>query len=689
MHKWGCQTPNGEPFNTGDIVDTFGDGFYVIMQGEFNRLPELRRAAPGALIMARFYLPNWYGTVPSAWALEIANVLDQVNTNGDAPHYRNRDLIDCYTWGNEQNLKVESGGQIGSSPGDMIKPGQYEIIRDWNLSFLNAIDATDCANVPRVFPALAMGNSDDQDDGAGVGLEILQPVIERCDYGAIHPYWNADKPLNDEWYGLGRVDKQLPFFAKLPVLVTETGNFAVGRDNADFQYVAAGYKFQGYPQIFGFAYFIWSDPTKSHQANDMSRNPKIALAIRRATKTPRPTEWTPVEPVAPPDPVEPSPDSPEPLPPTPARDSPPQTTPGKLLIGYQVWQWAQVPTVGTYAHLLRDMNQIGATILADKYADSDALQGRFDLAPSGRPDPLAITSIQVMKDRKAWCKDNGFIYIPWDVPRAIPVNGDPFEGAKQEALFHADVCNQVGLQFRISDLEFYPSFFGYSVERNRQYTDFFNSMARRNDAAELYYRTFAENSDTKTILQPDPRQWGTILFQRLVPYLYSIVWQSYAHWFQSLGDTRNHSEILHDSVNKSKWLELPRFGLSLYSDMDTEGDTPPELAQELLNIASDTGAHMVLVYKAPVDPNKHEVIKAMASNTPATIQDSAEVEDLKADIWKAADELRADYRARFVTLRERASSFGYDWMANGLDATRLAIESAELSAKTAIKAPKD
>jgi hypothetical protein len=670
-HRWGCQTPNGEPFNSGDMLNCFDDGFYLIMQGEFNRLPELRDGAPQALIMGRFYLPNWYTTDPVLWALDVANILNQVNESDPAKR-RNRDLIDCYTWANEQNLKVESGGVIGSSPGDMIKPGHYEIIRDWNLRFLDQISQTSAASVPRVFPALAMGNSDDQDDGGSVGLDILQPVIDRCDYGAIHPYWMVDKPLDDEWVGLGRIEKQLPFFSQVPVLVTETGNFAVTNPLSPSQYVAAGYTFQDYAQIFGFAYFIWSDPTKSHQLNDMSRNPAIAEALRKVIRTVRPTEWHPVTPV-PPD-----------VPPGPTE--PPETSTGGLSIGYQAWQWNAIPLVGNYDQLKKDMEEIGATILSDKYADSDVFMGQFDLGPSGRPDPMAVTGIQVMKDRKSWCADNGYIYMPWDVPRAIPVNGDPFEGAKQEALFHADVCNQVGLDFRMSDLEFYPSFFGWSIPRaGVPSVSFFRNDAERNDAAELYYRTFAENSDTRTVLQPDPRQWGTILFQKLTPYLHSIIWQSYAYYFQTVGDSRSHSEIIQDSINKSKWLELEYFGLSLYSDLYAEGDTPPNLAQELLDMALAVGAQTVMVYKAPVNENKWEILKNMASNTPVIPEN---IEEIRNDAWAAAEAVRR-FGPMFADLADRARKAGYGWMGNGLDSARLSVEAAELAAKTATKAPKD
>lgn len=676
-HKWGTQTPNGD-FNPVDVVDVFGDGFYIIMQDQFNRLPELRNLASKAFIMARFYLPNWYITNPTQWVQQIKQILLQVNQS-DSQKRRNVDMLDAFTWANEQNLKDESGGSIGSSLGEMIKPGEYQIIRDWNLSVLTTMDAmSDFPSLKRVFPALAMGNSDDQDDGGGVGLQILQPVIDRCDYGAIHPYWSATLPLNDEWRGLGRLKKQLPFFPKVPVLVTETGNFAVMRPDAPDQYVAAGYIFQGIEQIQGFAYFIFADPTKHHQLNDMSRNTAIFDAIKKATKTPRPTEWTPTLPATPV--PTPTPPLPTPLPPepTPAPNLPPQTTPGKLLVGYQVWQWDQVPTVANYTHLKRDMEQIGAVILADKYADSTALQGTFD------PDPMAIKSIQVMKDRRKWCEDNGYLYIPWDVPRAIPVNNDPVVGARQEALFHANVCNQVGLTYRISDLEFYSQFFGYDLQGN----SFFTNNQQRNDAAELYYRIFKENSDTKTILQPDLRQWNVIQFSRLVPYLYAVVGQSYAYSFQLGGDQRSHEEIVADFINKSKALELPAFGLSLYSNKGANDDTPVNLATSLCQQAIEAGAKYLLVYKAPVSTSLHGLLKSVAG-TNLGDNNMEDIEILKSQVWADAEALRRDYAIHFGELANRARGLGYGWMGNGLDAAKLAVEAAELAAKTAIKAPKE
>lgn len=672
--KWGCQTPNGE-YNPADCVEVFQNGFYIVMQDQLNRVAidpsggqGLRDRAPEALIMLRFYLQNWYMANPESWVSQMWSILSQKNAS-DRNGRRNIDLIDCFTWANEQNLKVESGGAIGSSPGNMILRGQWEIIRDWNMRVLDAIDAIpEFRDKLRVFPAMAMGNSDDQDDGAGVGLDIMQPVIARCHYGAIHPYWNSTLPLDNEWVGLGRVAKQLPFFKGRKILVTETGNFAVTDPMAPSQYVQAGYYFQGIPEIDAFAYFIFADPTKQHQQNDMSRNPNIYDAIKKATKTERALYVPPSVPMLP---VEPPSPPPEPGP-TPEPNPPPQTTPGKLLVAYQVWQWGTgLPQ--DYPALLTAMRDCGAAILTDKYSDSDALQGQFDLSPMG------IASIQVMKDRRQWCEDNGFIYMPWDVPRAIPINGNAFEGARQEALFHADVCNQVGLTHRVSDLEFYPGFFGYS----RSGTSYFNSMRERNDAAKLYYETFAANSDTRTILQPDLRQRGTVDFKQLVPYLDAIVGQSYAYYFMRVGDSRPHSAIVQDFIDASLALEAPSFGLCLYCENGTSNDTPAYLAQELLDQAVAAGATYLFIYKAPVTPSLAQLTQQYADNG-----DEMTIDELKGKVWANA-EAAGKLAAEFQMLADEAKALGYGWMANGLQGAKLGLNSVELGAKTALKAPKE
>lgn len=693
-HKWGVQTPNGD-FNPADVVDVFGEGVYIIMQDQFNKLPELRNLAPNAFILARFYLPNWMRQSPRDWAHKIWEILVQVNAS-DSQRRRNMDMLDAYTWANEQNLKSESGGLIGSASGEMIKPGEYDKIRDWNILFLDGIkEHPDIADFKRVFPALAMGNSDDQDDGAGVGLQILQPVIERCHYGAIHPYWSPDLPIQDEWRGLGRIYKQLPFFANLSVIVTETGNFAVDRANAPEQYLAAGYYMQAIEQIWpGFCFFMFADPTKQHQQNDMSRNTNIYTAIKQAVRIYRTVEWTGAKqstlPVAQPDPVREPPDTPTILEPMPVINLGPQTTARKLTIGYQVWQWGQAGLPRNYDELGDAMRDTGALILADKYADADALQGAFD------GSDMAVKSIEVMRERLIWCEDNGFLYAPWDVPRAIPVNGDPFEGAKQEALFHADVCNKVGLKYRVSDLEFYKSFFGYDLEE-RGGRSFFKSMQERNDGAELYYRTFAENSDTKTILQPDLRQWDTIQFHRLVPFIDSIVGQSYAYWFQTMGDSGAHSAIIEDFVNKSKSLELLRFGLCLYSEKGTNRDTPADLVEELCQQAVDAGAKFLFVYKAPINPLLHSVLKRYADTTLNMEEDIPkatggivpdDIQTVRDNAWSLSDEVES-IAGKYMELSERARRLGYGWFSNGLTSASMSLDAASLAAKTATKAPRE
>lgn len=683
MYKWGCQVPNGE-FTPADVTDVFGDGVYVVMQENFGRLavssdgsPGLRDRAPKALILARFYLENWYTTSAARWATQINDLLFQVNAS-DPSKRRNVDLIDCYTWANEQNLKHESAGMVGA-PG--IVRGDYEKILEWNMDFLTAADDLPMRDVLRVFPALAMGNSDDQDDGAGVGLEILQPVIRRCQYGSMHPYWNSGLRLDDEWRGLGRIHKQLPFFNGLPIIAKETGNFAVDRTDAAQQYLDAGYYMQGIEQICGFAFFIFADPTKKHQQNDMSRNTSIYDAIRRATKTPRAIYVAPEGVPVP----ETPPDSPITIGEPSVLNDAPQTTARKLLVGYQVWQWSQAGLPRNYDELKTAMQDTGALILADKYSDSSALQGEFDSSPFG------VKSIAVMRERRQWCDDNGYLYIPWDVPRAIPINSNAFEGARQEALFHARVCNEVGLKYRISDLEFYKSFFGYDLEQ-RGGRSFFNSMQERNDAAELYYRTFAENSDTLTILQPDLRQWDTIEFHRLAPYISAIVGQSYAAWFRSMGDRRTHAQIVQDFLDKSEALKVfneeLKIGLSLYCDIGTEANTTQAEARELCQQAVAAGAEYLIVYKAPVEPVLNGVTRAFAKLSLEDTADVDTIEKITGEAWGLGEDAEA-MAVKYMNLGVRARALGYGWMANGYDAANKALDAASLAAKTATKAPKE
>jgi hypothetical protein len=634
--KGGCQVPNG-PFTPADVVEVFGEGVFIIMQGELDKLPELRDKAPGAFIVIRFYLPNWYAVDAFSWADECWKIWTQVNES-DEQKRRNCDLADAFTWANEQNLKDESGGLIGSSPGDMIKPGHYEIIRDWNLNFLDRwsiLEATANLRLPyrRVFPALAMGNSDDQDDGGGVGLEILQPVIDRCHFGAIHPYWQPGK-LEDEWVGLGRIKKQLNFFKNLPIIVTETGNFAVTAEESPREYQRAYYLLQGNPRIFGFCYFIFADPTKHHQANDMSRNAKIYDYLKSTIQIER------VEPDIPKRVVVPI---------------------KQIEVGYQVWQYNALPGISNYQQLEEAMNQVGAGILSDKFADSDAFQAMFDNSP------MAVNA-STLVERAEWCRQRGFMYIPWHVPRAIPINGDAFVGAAAEGKFVGDVTRDAGLPWYVSDLEFYEDFFGYALA-SKGGTSWFADNGDRNKAARLHYEAVRNaNPNLKIILQPDPRQDGLIDIARMVKekLIDAILYQSYANFFMQQGDTRDHKTIIQDSINKAKRLEIP-WGICLYCEKGSTRDSTPEQAEELLAMATEAGATWVFVYKAPITARLEPIIKRYAGNVEMPEETSTDtIDKIEAEAWKAGDTLQG--------LKNRAHSLGYPWFGDGLEGLGTAVK---------------
>lgn len=625
--KGGCQVPNGS-FTPSDVVDVFGNGVYIVMQGELDKVggPNgLRALAPEAFIILRFYLENWYKTNPVTWANQCWEIWQQ-----------NKHLVNAFTWANEQNLKDESGGSIGSSPGDMIKPGQWEIIRDWNLAFLNRWDELERNEVNKaikVFPATAMGNSDDQDDGAGIGLEIQKPVIDRCELGAVHAYWNPSAPLADEWYGLGRLLKQKKFFGDKKVVVTETGDFAVAASNADSQYLSAYYYMQNLDWIYGFCFFIFADPTKHHQLNDMSRNTKIFDAIKSAIKIERPQLMI---------------TTPVPIPPV-------EVDVLKVPVGLQIWQYNEIDSIATLPNLLAALDQVGATILSDKFADGDGFQGTWD------DDPLAVRNAAVMAARHNWCRLNGLEYIPWHVPRAIPGDDyDAFEGAKREGQFVGNVCGNAGLSIYVSDLEFYAGFFGYAQNG----TSFFANNEDRNTAARLHYSAIrSTNPNLKIILQPDPRQDthgpGGIDIVKLVTdgLIDGVIYQSYAPLFLAGGDTRTHKQIIEDSIRKGVGLGIP-WGVCLYCDMEANADSSPDQATELFNLATAVGASWVFIYKAPVTRILQPIIKSYAGGL--DMPDPTDTIDMvQNEAWTAGEKLKE--------LARRAELLRYPWLSVGLN----------------------
>jgi hypothetical protein len=661
-HKVGAQAPNAKPdsFSADDLFQVYGNGTYVLMQTELVHLARLRELAQDALILIRMYLEDWHTTDPVVWAKHCATVYRQI-----------KHLTRFITWANEQNLRHESRGVIGA-PG--IEKWHYERIRDWNLAFIAAFRAEpDCADALLVFPALAYGHSDDQADFPNdpyVGLDILRPVIEQCDIAADHMYVKRGIDVMHRWEGLGRWAMRKPFFLGKKIWIKETGCFEVDRDWAAQKLVDIADFFDADPDVIGTTFFIHADPTKQHQENDMSRNPRIYDALRDMPKVERPS--LDAAPVPAPVPI-PIPDI-------------PSDTPTGVIVGYQVWQWNQVATVGNLLHLERDMNQIGAMVLTDKYMDSDAFMGRFD------NDPLAVASIRVMQDRRKWCEDQGRDYFPWDVPRAIPVTDTwdgALKGAIREAEVHAEVCNQVGLTKRVSDLEFYKSFFGYDLEQ-RGGRSFFPNHQARMDAAYAYYHRFKQLSDTKTILQPDPRQLDapanlggidvmSLAKDRLID---EICLQSYAYWFMTLGDPRSHAAIVEDSIRKASSLGIP-WGLTLYSEIGTPRDTPEYLAREMARQVMDAGGRYLFIYKAPVSPSLHSLLAEVSRTTLPEPSEPApnptpQIETLGHLVWSLAEQL--EDRAK------EARALGHGWAGNLLqDASRV----AKGGTMHMLRAPKD
>lgn len=296
--KVGVQVANGNKseWDIDATIEAIRDGVYLLMQDQLGAAPIIKARYPNAFIVYRHYTSNWLIREPIAYAGEVYKVWTDVNSGEGAGGRRNYEFCNALTWANEQNLADESGGQLGSSPGNMIKPGGYEIINAWNVSFIKEWRRIDRTNAKLVFPAYAAGNSDDQDDGAGIGLLISQPTIELCDYGATHIYWNPDK-MYDQWVGLARYDKQAAYFLGKQMIVTESGNFAVTRQDSPIQYRDAASWFQAKDKVVGVCFFIWADPTKRHQMNDMSRNPGIAQQLRDMTRNERPAFMEGTKPV--------------------------------------------------------------------------------------------------------------------------------------------------------------------------------------------------------------------------------------------------------------------------------------------------------------------------------------------------------------------------------------------------------
>src|SRR3990167_11563176 len=277
--RWGfgLHLANG-PADHGNAIDAIGNGSFTLLHYQADLLPEIRRKAPEALALIRYYLPNWAATDPRDGAKECAGF------------YRaHRQWTRHATWANEQNLADESGGMIGATPQRRATRATYIAIHDWNMRWLDQFNhepGTDDALLH--YPALATGHSDDQDDDGFIGLEICRASIDRCQILDRHFYPSLDHPLQDKWYGAARVQLTEELFPGKPLFISECGNFRVGDPRTPEHYTSMGYYWQGRPSVLGWTYFIAEDPTKDHQLNDMSRQPEILDALRKTVRTPKP-----------------------------------------------------------------------------------------------------------------------------------------------------------------------------------------------------------------------------------------------------------------------------------------------------------------------------------------------------------------------------------------------------------------
>lgn len=258
--------------DVGRFRDTFGSGCATLLHLQMGVLPGLRRECPGALLHVRCYLANWYATAPRGWAHECADIYRQ-----------NRPFTRHYTWGNEQDLRAESGGAVGAGDGHEITVADYQAIHQWNTKFLDEWERIpDVQDAILHYPALAGGHQ--ADDGL-VGYNILRPGINRCRVLDVHLYPKIDELVNDPWEGAARIDRVIDLFPGKPLFISECGNFAVDDPRAADHLVACGYEWQARPEVVGFTYFILANPTGAadNEPNNLSRNPAILAAFQRMT----------------------------------------------------------------------------------------------------------------------------------------------------------------------------------------------------------------------------------------------------------------------------------------------------------------------------------------------------------------------------------------------------------------------
>lgn len=274
-HGFGIHLPNGD-MDLSKFSDVVGDGCYTLLHPQAGVLGELRRRQPSALVLVRMYTPNWCALDPRQWARDCAEVYRQVK--GYTKHL---------TWANEQQLRDESGGVIGADAGHRATADDYRKIHTWNLAWLDEFKRqAGCADAILHYPAFATGHSDDQNDYGFVGLDICRPGIEQCHILDRHYYWDVNAGPEDKW-GCQRIALAHALFPDHPIFVSEAGNFAVTDPRSPEQYAKAGYVWQALSYCLGWTYFIGADPTRAHQANDMSRNEDIFTALRNTTRMPK------------------------------------------------------------------------------------------------------------------------------------------------------------------------------------------------------------------------------------------------------------------------------------------------------------------------------------------------------------------------------------------------------------------
>lgn len=312
---WGVYLPNeGDP-KVGEAIEIARDGCYTLLHtvtGRDNALRRIRAEQPDALILVRCYLPNWYAVDPVQWAADVWTILH----GGSDPIVR---YTRRFTWANEQNLALESGGMVGASDGRQATWRDYVNIAAWNDAFIEAyLKLTDTSEDILHYPALATGHGEDWGrdrnyqpmDGfpvpvrggdPTVAYELLRAGISRCAVLNVHPYKQPGHPATDEWEGVGRIQRVTKLFPGFPLFVDETGQFEITADHAPQDLVDIGYYLQGLQApILGWTPFILGSSDQGHNSNNWSLNPKVAEAYKKTTRIPVQDYVKPATPAPPP-----------------------------------------------------------------------------------------------------------------------------------------------------------------------------------------------------------------------------------------------------------------------------------------------------------------------------------------------------------------------------------------------------